>query len=123
MPAAEQRLDRQVASRPRPLSNTSKQRQAANRSARREFEKQVAVIDGRLTRFDEHKAAVKTNQEFTALLHEIETARSGKDDLEEQISGPARRGRRDRQRGGASADVRAGRHTGDTDKDSARAAG
>jgi predicted nucleic acid-binding Zn-ribbon protein len=53
--------------------------------ARRELEKQVAVVDGRLARFDDHKAAVKTNQEFTALLHEIEVARGGKDELETQI--------------------------------------
>jgi predicted nucleic acid-binding Zn-ribbon protein len=86
IPAAEKQLDQQVALAAETVEQV-KQRLATNLQARREFEKQVAVIDGRLSRFDEHKAAVKTNQEFTALLHEIETARSGKDTLEEQILG------------------------------------
>jgi predicted nucleic acid-binding Zn-ribbon protein len=42
-------------------------------------------VDTRLARFDDHKAAVKTNQEFTALLHEIATAKQEKDGIEEQI--------------------------------------
>jgi len=86
IPALEKQLDQQVAVAVAAVEHV-KERLAANLQARREFEKQVAVIDGRLTRFDEHKAAVKTNQEFTALLHEIETARSSKDSLEEQILG------------------------------------
>ena len=57
----------------------------ANAHARRELEKQVALVDTRLARFEDHKAAVKTNQEFTALLHEIATAKSEKDAVEEQI--------------------------------------
>ncbi len=62
-----------------------KARLAANTQARRELEKQVAQVDIRLARFDEHKAAVKTNHEYTALLHEIATAKSEKDAIEEQI--------------------------------------
>jgi uncharacterized protein len=58
---------------------------AANHASRRELEKQVAAVDVRLARFDDHRAAVKTNQEYTALLHEIATAKSDKDTLEEQI--------------------------------------
>lgn len=64
-----------------------KARLASNLAARRELEKDVAVIDGRLARFEDHKAAVKTNQEFTALLHEIGVAKQGKDELEDQILG------------------------------------
>ncbi len=86
IPAAEKQLDQQVDVAGAAVEQ-AKLRLATNLQARREFEKQVAVVDARLTRFDEHKAAVKTNQEFTALLHEIETARSGKDTLEEQILG------------------------------------
>ncbi len=62
-----------------------KARLAANHASRRELEKEVAAVDSRLARFDDHRAAVKTNQEYTALLHEIATAKSGKDTLEEQI--------------------------------------
>jgi predicted nucleic acid-binding Zn-ribbon protein len=84
LPAAEQQLDQQIATATAALERV-RGRLADNAQARRELEKQVAVIDGRLARFDDHKAAVKTNQEFTALLHEIEVARGGKDELENQI--------------------------------------
>ena len=84
LPGAEKLLAQQVAAATAVLEQ-EKARLHDNAQARRELEKQVAVIDGRLARFDEHKAAVKTNQEFTALLHEIETARGGKDGIETQI--------------------------------------
>ncbi len=63
----------------------AKNRLTDNQQARRELEKQVAAVDARLSRFSEHKAAVKTNQEYTALLHEIATAKAEKDGLEEQL--------------------------------------
>lgn len=86
LPAAERQLAEQVGAATAALEQV-KSRLNENLQARRELEKQVAVIDGRLARFEDHKAAVKTNQEFTALLHEIEVARSGKDGLENQILG------------------------------------
>jgi hypothetical protein len=58
-----------------------------NQTARRALEKDIAVIDGRLEKFDSHKAAVKTNHEYTALLHEIATAKAEKDALEERLLG------------------------------------
>lgn len=58
---------------------------AGNQEARRALEKEVAGVDTRLARFESHKSAVKTNQEFTALLHEIEVARKEKDEVEERI--------------------------------------
>ncbi len=58
---------------------------AENQVKRRALEKDVAVVDARLSRFNDHKAAVKTNQEYTALLHEIETAKAEKDGIEEKI--------------------------------------
>ena len=56
-----------------------------NQGARRALEKDIAGVDTRLARFDDHKAAVKTNQEYTALLHEISTAKSEKDAIEERL--------------------------------------
>jgi predicted nucleic acid-binding Zn-ribbon protein len=56
-----------------------------NHTARRALDKDVAAVDVRLARFDDHKAAVKTNQEYTALLHEIATARAEKDAIEDRI--------------------------------------
>ena len=56
-----------------------------NAQARRALEKDVAGVDTRLARFDDHKAAVKTNHEYTALLHEISTAKAEKDAIEERL--------------------------------------
>ena len=84
LPGAEQALDAGVAAASQSV-DTAKARLAENQHTRRELEKQVAVVDGRLSRFEDHKAAVKTNQEFTALLHEITTAKGEKDAVEEQI--------------------------------------
>lgn len=84
LPSVEKQLDQQIGAATAAIDEV-RARSAENQQFRKDLEKQVAVIDGRLARFDEHKASVKTNQEFTALLHEIETARAGKDDLEGQI--------------------------------------
>jgi predicted nucleic acid-binding Zn-ribbon protein len=84
IPSAEQSFDARVTAAVQELDAT-KARSAANQHARRELEKQVAMVDSRLSRFEDHKAAVKTNQEFTALLHEIATAKGEKDSIEEQI--------------------------------------
>jgi hypothetical protein len=67
--------------------DAAKARLAENQQARRALEKDVAQIDTRLARFDDHKAAVKTNVEYTALLHEIATAKAEKDGIEERILG------------------------------------
>jgi uncharacterized protein len=56
-----------------------------NQDARRALEKDVAGVDTRMARFEDHKAAVKTNQEYTALMHEIATAKAEKDGIEERI--------------------------------------
>ena len=84
LPAAEQiiaqRVDEAAA-----LVDTVKNRLQQNQQARRALDKDVAAVDVRLARFDDHKAAVKTNQEYTALLHEIATAKGEKDAIEDRI--------------------------------------
>jgi len=84
MPAVEAAIDTAIADAATAV-DAAKARLAANHDARRALEKDVAGVDTRLARFEDHKAAVKTNQEFTALLSEIDTARQGKDALEERI--------------------------------------
>src|SRR6186713_843521 len=84
LPGAEEAILGQVASAQAAVDE-AKSRVAANAHDRRELEKQVAAVDARLSKFDSHKAAVKTNHEYTALLHEIATAKAEKDALEEQI--------------------------------------
>ena len=50
---------------------TAKERFAENQSARRAIEKEVAVHQGRLSKFREQAMAVKTNQEYHAVQKEI----------------------------------------------------
>jgi len=83
-PAALQAIDRTVTDATAAV-DAAKGALAASQHTRRELEKQVAGIDTRLSRFEDHRAAVKTNHEYTALLHEISTAKTEKDGVEEQI--------------------------------------
>lgn len=84
LPAAEQAVDRRIAAAQAAVDG-AKAAHAENQRQRRELEKQVAAVDARLSKFDDHRAAIKTNHEYTALLHEIATAKAEKDNLEEHI--------------------------------------
>jgi uncharacterized protein len=84
LPAAEQAIDAHVAAATAAVG-AAKTKWDESQHARRTLEKDVAGVDTRLARFDDHKAAVKTNQEYTALLHEIATAKGEKDAIEERI--------------------------------------
>ncbi len=54
-------------------------------AARRVVEKDIAGIDTRLARFEEHKASVKTNEQFHALQHETQVSLEEKAGLEEKV--------------------------------------
>jgi len=84
LPAAEQAIATAIAAASAEVARL-KSEIKTNHDERRELEKAVAAVDSRLSRFEDHKAAVKTNQEYTALLHEIATAKSEKDVVEEKI--------------------------------------
>jgi len=84
LPAAEQEIQRAIAAATT-TAEAVKAQQQENQQARRALEKDVAQVDTRLKRFDDHKAAIKTNQEYTALLHEIATAKAEKDAIEDRI--------------------------------------
>lgn len=84
LPASEQAIAADLAAAASALEAATARVQE-NHHARRLLEKDVAAVDTRLSRFEDHKAAVKTNQEYQALTHEIATARIGKDGLEEKI--------------------------------------
>ena len=49
----------------------AKEKLAANQDARRAIEKEVAVHQGRLSKYRDQAMAVKTNQEYHAIQHEI----------------------------------------------------
>jgi len=84
MPAAEQALDQQIAAATA-VVNAAKALFSQNQTAWRQLEKDVAAVDVRMARFEDHKAAVKTNHEYTALNHEIATAKADKNAIEERI--------------------------------------
>lgn len=62
-----------------------KKRLADNQDSRRALEKDVALYQGRLSRFKDQQAAVKTNREYQALGHEIETAQRELSAAEEKV--------------------------------------
>ena len=62
-----------------------KQRLKDNQEARRALEKDVALYQGRLGKFKDQQSAVKTNREYQALGHEIETAQKELAAVEEKM--------------------------------------
>jgi uncharacterized protein len=63
----------------------AKEQLRANNEARRALEKDVAVYQGRLTKFKDQLSAVKTNREYQAMQHEITTAQADLGAVEEKV--------------------------------------
>jgi predicted nucleic acid-binding Zn-ribbon protein len=63
----------------------AKNRLKENTEARRALEKDVALYQGRLSKFRDQQSAVKTNKEYQALGHEIETAQRDLGGVEEKV--------------------------------------
>jgi predicted nucleic acid-binding Zn-ribbon protein len=63
----------------------AKARLKENHDARRNLEKDVAVYQGRLTKFKDQLSLVKTNKEYQAMQHEIATAQSDLGAVEEKV--------------------------------------
>ena len=64
---------------------TARQRLKASQEARRALDKEAAVYQGRLSKFKDQQGAVKTNREYQALGHEIETAQHELGGVEEKM--------------------------------------
>src|SRR5467141_2535684 len=64
---------------------SAKERLAENQNARRAIEKDVAVHQGRLSKFREQAVAVKTNQEFHAVQKDVGYAQGEIKTLEDTI--------------------------------------
>jgi predicted nucleic acid-binding Zn-ribbon protein len=64
---------------------TAKERLTANQNARRTIEKDVAIHQGRLSKFREQAMAVKTNQEYHAIQHEMAFAQAEIKAREDQL--------------------------------------
>jgi uncharacterized protein len=65
--------------------DAAKAKVADNQAARRAVEKDLAMIQGRLSKFKGQLMEVKTNKEYTAMLKEIEVAQHEVSQLEEKI--------------------------------------
>ena len=76
--------DAQLAEATRML-DSAKNRLKENQEARRTLEKDVALYQGRLSKFRDQQSAVKTNKEYQALGHEIETAQRDLGGVEEKV--------------------------------------
>ena len=57
----------------------------ASQESRRALEKDTALYQGRLSKFRDQLAAVKTNREYQAMQHEIETAQKDLGGAEEKV--------------------------------------
>jgi predicted nucleic acid-binding Zn-ribbon protein len=77
-------LDARVAGRQSDL-DAARQRLSENQAARRNLEKDLAVVQGRLTKFKDQLMEVKTNKEYTAMQHEITMAQDSVRGFEDQI--------------------------------------
>jgi len=72
-PVRHRDLDAKIAAAQLAL-DTEKQRLASNQAARRDLEKELALHQGRLSKYRDQLMAVKTNREYQAMQKEIETA-------------------------------------------------
>jgi hypothetical protein len=73
LPAAQQSLDARAADRTAQVTRI-KERIAACQAARREVEKELAVVQGRLSKYKGQLMEVKTNKEYQAMQKEMATA-------------------------------------------------
>lgn len=74
-PALVESLDARLASSTEALES-AKAKLAENQSSRRAVEKDLATVQGRLSKFKDQLMDVKTNKEYTAMLKEIEAAQN-----------------------------------------------
>jgi len=63
----------------------ARERLQQNQETRRGHEKDAALYQGRLSKFKEQLMAVKTNREYQAMQHEIETAQHDLGTVEERV--------------------------------------
>ena len=65
--------------------DAARQRFKDNQEARRGLEKEAAVFQGRVGKFKDQLSEVKTNREYQAIQHEIETAQRDLGAVEEKV--------------------------------------
>jgi predicted nucleic acid-binding Zn-ribbon protein len=65
--------------------DAARERLKQNQDARRALEKDIALYQGRISKFKDQQGAVKTNKEYQALGHEMETAARDLSSVEEKV--------------------------------------
>lgn len=73
------------ASGARALVDAAKTSHTTLSTDRRTAEKEMATAEARLAKFRDQQASVKTNKEYQAMLHEIETGKADVDKWQEQV--------------------------------------
>ena len=84
IPQTQQALDQKLEGA-RGAVAAAKNQQAGNQADRRALEKDLSAINTRLARYKDQLMEVKTNREYTAMQHEIETAQGEVKRLEDQM--------------------------------------
>ena len=84
VPSRREVLDTRIAACNEELA-TARQRVEDSKAARRAIEKDLAVVQGRLSKFKDQLMAVKTNKEYTAVQKEIAVAEHEVQSLEDQV--------------------------------------
>ncbi len=65
--------------------DAAKERLKVSQDTRRALEKDAAVFQGRLSKYKDQLAAIKTNREYQAMQHEIATAQTDLGAIEEKV--------------------------------------
>jgi uncharacterized protein len=84
IPQRQAELDARAASA-RAALDAAKSRHTSLTTDRRNAEKEMAAAEARLAKFRDQQAAVKTNKEYQAMLHEIDTAKVDVDKWQEHV--------------------------------------
>jgi hypothetical protein len=64
---------------------SAKERAKSNQGNRKKLESEISVIEGKISKYRDQMMAVKTNEEYWALQHEIEHAQQAIQKIEDQI--------------------------------------
>lgn len=84
IPAQQADLDARAAAA-RATADEVRARHAALTAAKRDAEKDMAAAESRLAKFRDQQQNVKTNKEYQAMIHEIDTAKADVDKWSEQV--------------------------------------
>jgi predicted nucleic acid-binding Zn-ribbon protein len=84
IPQRQAELDARAASA-RAAVEAARARHASVNTAKRDAEKEMASAEARLAKFRDQQQNVKTNKEYQAMIHEIDTAKADVDKWSEQV--------------------------------------